>query len=61
MQNNNLLFARFSIFPTLLQVIFALRQKFLLNSGPAMKSCSCIYDISRCYGSRVKNSSFIIV
>ena len=61
MQNNDLLFTQFSVFPTLLQVMFAREQKFLLNWGPAMKSCSRIYDISRCYGEGVKNSSSIIV
>jgi len=58
MQNKDLLFTQFSVFPTLLQVVFALEQKFLLNSGPAMKSCSCIYDISRFYGSGVKKFLF---
>lgn len=48
MQNNGLLFTQFSAFPILLQVIFALEQKFLLNLGPAMKSYSCVYDISHC-------------
>lgn len=61
MQTNDPLFAQFPAFPTLPQEIFALEQKFLLNSGPAMKSCSRIYDISRCYGGSVKNSSFIVV
>lgn len=61
MQNNGLLFTQFSVLPILLQVIFALEQKFLLNLGPAMKSYSCIYDISHYYGGGVKISSFIIV
>lgn len=61
MQTSDPLFTQFPVFTTLPWEIFALEQKFLLNSGPAMKSCSRIYDISRCYGGGVKNSSFVIV